>query len=110
MICSGATWLPRSSPAIIASAITPEPTVAIVASRSAMAASLSAHDGTPEEEEAARGRHLDLGEADRAQGVLQLARLVIDLDDLELAAVLELARLELVDDRRVVGLARLVDE
>ena len=99
---------PRSSPAIIASAMTPEPTVAIVlpCERGILAdhgASIGARQpatARPRRKKRLVGSIVDLLEAGRHEGPLQLARLVVLLDDAERAAVREAAQLDVRRRRR----------
>src|SRR4051812_39582125 len=123
----GSTRAPRSMPAIIASAMTPEPTVAIVdfargdiarsiaarscrsggLGRAAASARLVAGGRHARQEEAAGGRHAGVPKAGIAECRLELARLVVDLDDREFAAVGKTAERGVIGRCGVVGGTRL---
>ncbi len=102
----GSTSSPRSMPAIIASAMTPEPTVAIVdfargdiarsiAARSARFRRLTPGAAGSSRRPVRKNRPVVVTRASSkpaaAQRRLELGRLVVDLDDRELAAVVEAA-------------------
>ena len=90
-IWSAVTCSPRSSPAIIASAMTPDPTVAMRLPLSDMRRSLNGRRGSTQDEEARSLLHFYRDEAGYGECGLQFCGCPVDLGNREFATVVEAA-------------------